>query len=441
MQLISSQVGARRPPVVNGLPIIGNILPLMHDSFGFFFAQSLRMGSAYQVRVLNKIFTVLAGREAQELMSANDGKLTSWKTWEGVISEFGGRKLVGMVDGEEHGRYRRVLRQGMSRATITNNLPTLFQVVQNALEEFEPGERIQVMPFLRRIVSTELGTLALGVPPGDYLKDFYTYWSTLLQVRLAKALPESKLQTPEYRQARARVEEMVQQIAAQARNGQIKGGESNLATDILHAMETDPDLFDEREMLFHLMIPYIAGLDTVANTLGFMLYHVLSDKTLLARVQTEIDQLFEGDTPGANDMRAMETLHATAMETMRLYPIAATLIRYASETFEFAGYQINKDERLMIIPAATHFDPQYFKDPTRFDPDRFLAPRSEHKQRGVYSPYMGASMAEVQVPLTLAALLHHARLEIDPSGHRLQRTYDPSLSPGKGFFLKLKSRP
>jgi cytochrome P450 len=315
------------------------------------------------------------------------------------------------------------------------------------LDAYQPGKRIQVMPFIRQLVSNELGTLSLGLPPGEYLKDFLVYWTTILQVRLVKQWHESKLQTPEYLHARARVEEMVRAIAEKAERGELKDGESNLATDILGAMETDPDLFTEREMLFNLMIPYIAGLDTVANTLGFMLYHVLADQALYERIQAEIDHALAGGELSANSLRDMETLHATAMEVLRYYPIAATLTRYAAEDFEFEGYHIHKGERLMVAPAATHFSPEYFKDPYKFDPDRFSPPRNEHKQKGVYSPYgagihtcMGASMAEVQVPLTLVALLRYARLEIDPPGYKVKRSYDPSLSPGKSFYLKLVER-
>jgi cytochrome P450 len=355
--------------------------------------------------------------------------------------------MVGMVGGEEHARYRRVLRQGMSRAMITNNIPTLFEIVKQGLDAYQPGTRIQVMPFMRQLVANELGTLSLGLPAGEYLKDFLVYWTTVLQVRLVKRSPESALQTPEYLHAKARVEEMVKAIADKAQRGELKDGESNLASDILRAMETDPDLFTEREMLFNLMIPYIAGLDTVANTLGFMLYHVLADPALLARIQAEMDHAFESGDLSANSLRQMETLHSTAMEVLRYYPIAATLTRYAAEDFEFAGYHIQKGERLMVAPAAAHFSPEYFKEPDRFDPDRFSPPRSEHKQKGVYSPYgagthtcMGASMAEVQVPLTLMALLRYAHLEIDPPGYKVKRVYDPSLSPGKGFYLKMVER-
>jgi cytochrome P450 len=419
----------------------------MRDPFAFFFAQYRKMGPAFQVKVLNKTFTVLAGKEAHELMTAHEEHVDSWQAWEGVITEFGGEKMVGMVGGEMHARYRRVLRQGMSRAMITNNIPTLFEIVKHGLDAYQPGDRIQVMPFMRQLVANQLGTLSLGLPAGEYLKDFLTYWTTVLQVRLIRALPESKLHTPEYLHAKARVEEMVKAIADKARRGELKNGESNLATDILNAMETDPDLFSEREMLFNMMIPYIAGLDTVANTLGFMIYHVLADAALRARIQAEIDHAFKQGDLSLNSLREMETLHSTAMEVLRYYPIAATLTRYAAEDFEFSGYHIRKGERLMVAPSAAHFSPQYFKEPDKFDPDRFSPPRSEHKQKGVYSPFgagthtcMGASMAEVQVPLTLMALLRYAHLEIDPPGYKVKRVYDPSLSPGKGFYLKMVER-
>lgn len=447
MEAVINAPARPRPPVIKGLPIVGNLFHLMRDPFAFFFAQYRKAGPAFQVKVLNQTFTVLAGKEAHELMTVNERHLDSWETWEGVINDFGGEKVVAMVGGEMHARYRRVLRQGMSRATITNNVPTLFEIVKHSLDAYQPGDRIQVMPFIRQLVSNELGTLSLGMPAGEYLPDFLTFWSTLLQVRLAKAWPESKLKTQKYLQAKARVEEMVKEIAEKARRGELKDGESNLATDILKAMETDPDLFSEREMLFNMMIPYIAGLDTVANTLGFMIYHVMADPALKARIQAEIDHAFEQGDFSINSLREMETLHSTAMEVMRYYPIAAPLTRYAAEDFEFAGYHIHKGERLMVMPAAAHFSPQYYKEPDKFDPDRFLPPRSEHKQKGVYSPYgagthtcMGASMAEVQVPLTLMALMRYARLEIDPPGYKVKRVYDPSLSPGKSFYLKMVER-
>src|SRR5690606_34618405 len=160
MEAVISAPARPRPPVVKGLPIVGNLFHLIRDACAFFFAQYRNAGPASQVKVLNQTFTGRAGKEAHELMTVNERHLDSWETWEGVINDFGGEKVVAMGGGERHARYRRVLRQGMSRATITNNVPTLFEIVKHSLDAYQPGDRIQVMPFIRQLVSNELGTLS-----------------------------------------------------------------------------------------------------------------------------------------------------------------------------------------------------------------------------------------------------------------------------------------
>jgi cytochrome P450 len=138
----------------------------------------------------------------------------------------------------------------------------------------------------------------------------------------------------------------------------------------------------------------------------------------------------------------MPVLHAVAMETMRLYPIAGLLPRTAARDFGFAGYTIRRGEPFLVATCATHFSPRFFPDPGRFDIGRFAEPRNEHKVRGVYAPFgagphtcLGAGLAEVQIVLTAATLLNAVDLAFDPPGYRLKKAYTPSLSP-KGLSVK-----
>ena len=86
---------------------------------------------------------------------------------------------------------------------------------------------------------------------------------------------------------------------------------------------------------------------------------------------------------------------------------------------------------------------RFYADPYKFDITRFSEPRLEHKKRGVFAPFgsgphtcLGAGLAEVQIMLVIATLLHHAELALDPANYRLKKAYLPSMTP-KGFGFSI----
>lgn len=187
---------------------------------------------------------------------------------------------------------------------------------------------------------------------------------------------------------------------------------------------------------------YFAGLDTVANVSSFMVYELLRQPDLLRRARAEAGAVF-AHTPTPEAFRDLPELHAAAMETMRLYPVAGLLLRTAAREFSVAGYPVHEGQPLLVATCATHFAPKFFPDPGRFDIGRFADPRNEHKVRGVYAPFgtgphtcLGAGLAEVQIVLTTATLLHAADLALDPPGYKLKKAYAPSLTP-KGLSVKV----
>src|SRR5260221_9635170 len=90
--------------------------------------------------------------------------------------------------------------------------------------------------------------------------------------------------------------------------------------------------------------PFLAGQDTVAGTSAFMLYAIISNPEIYARVQTEVDALFANGIPAATDFRNAEALHNTAIETMRRYPVAPFMPQHISQDFEYGGFRHQKSQ-------------------------------------------------------------------------------------------------
>ena len=66
--------------------------------------------------------------------------------------------------------------------------------------------------------------------------------------------------------------------------------------------------------------------------------------------------------------------YATINEVLRMnHPVPLNLLHRASESFELAGYTIPKDSELMTPMWSMNMDPDIWKDPEKFDPERHLS--------------------------------------------------------------------
>jgi cytochrome P450 len=133
-------------------------------------------------------------------------------------------------------------------------------------------------------------------------------------------------------------------------------------------------------------------------------------------------------------MRDLKFLHAAVLETMRYYTIANIPGRYAKTDFEFGGYRIKAGQKLMMHLNAASRDPQVFADPHSYTPERFMAPRNEHKQPGAMAPYgagahtcLGAGMAEALMALIIASFTTTGRLEIAPKDYEMKKFHSANL--------------
>ena len=311
-----------------------------------------------------------------------------------------------------------------------------------------PADRpMPAVPALQRIVTDQVGTLVAGVSPRPYNDDLVRYVHGLLSATL---VPGTYLRwSPRFRRASARVDKLYHEVI-ECHTGTMRerhGAEPDLIDDLLDLHDADPKFFPEADLKIAAMGPFVAALDTVAGTSAFMLYALLRNPDVLAKVREEADALLNGDVPAEQALREMDATHRAAMETMRMYPVTPMLIRTAANSFEFAGHRIPAGERLIIATAVPHYLPEYFPEPERFDIDRYTPERAEHKQPYVYAPFglgphrcLGNGFAEVQIAVTMATILHEVDLDLDRAAYNLKTTQFPMPAPAESFKVRVKGR-
>ncbi len=436
------------PPLVRGLPILGSSLELGSDSLAFFVKQYHEVGAIFRVRSLDRQFTVLAGVEANQFVNQVGTEFLSGKDfWQGFAKELGVEDLLVSLDGDRHQQQRRFLQPGYSRNAIINAFPETIQLIQTLTADLRSGQRLQVLPFFQQIVCEQLGMLLADCSPGEYCADLVKFLQTALNVIVVRQWPSFLLWQPSYKRAKQRVLELARHAIAKHRSSKIKHEKPNLIDDLIADSQQIQPMFSEAEMIAAAVGPYLAGIDTVANTCAFMLYALLKSPETMAKVRQEVDLLFQEGIPSAEQLRGMSALHGTAMETLRMYPVAPAIQRYAIADFSFKGSRVEAGTHMIVATTVPHFLPQFFPNPDCFDIDRFHPPRSEHKQSGAFAPFgvgahlcLGSGLAEVQIMLTMATLLDRFEFALESPNYTIQPISNPTLSPGNKFYVRVQAR-
>jgi cytochrome P450 len=440
------------PPRVSGIPLFGNALQMGKDPAKFFLDSYRKYGPVYRVQVLNNAYTVLAGVEAANFMGTREGRdsLRSKEFWQGLVDEWGATRTLTGEDGETHQKLRSVMRHGYSRESVRGRYNELVAITDSVIARDWPvGEMVPVLQSMQYIVTEQLGAMLTGTSPREYVADIRTAILYILNILVTRQRPKFMLKDPRYKRAKRRVNELGRQMITDyhATKATRDPARRNLVDDIMEAHERDPELIPANDLILSLTGPFVAGLDTVANTTSAFIYCVLKHPEVLARVQAEADALFAKGSIDEADLKNLPAIDGAIMESMRLYPIAVAQMRTATRDFEFRGHQIREGELLYIATSVPHFMEEHFPNPEKFDIDRYQKPRAEHLKPGVYSPYgrgthvcLGKTLAEDQMALSMARLFYLLDLKLEPADYELQRKTLPTPGPSMKFKVRVAGR-
>ncbi|EST31678.1 cytochrome P450 [Streptomyces roseochromogenus] len=175
----------------------------------------------------------------------------------------------------------------------------------------------------------------------------------------------------------ARIDAVALHAIEAARSGAAGPDGPGLLRVLTDAAAEHPEYTDQlvRDELVTLLV---AGHETTATTLTWL--YLLLDRYPDAREQA----LAAG---GEGSPQRRQAIQALVHETLRLYPSAWILPRYATEDDTLAGYAIEAGTDMLICPYLTHRDPELWPVPEDFDPRRFITPDGRPAHPGAYLPF------------------------------------------------------
>ncbi len=417
----------------------------------FFRDAHVRYGEAFQVKAPGRRMVVLAGLEANRWMGA-EGRdaLESGTFWKGLTGFLRAPHSIIALDGPDHMLLRRLYRDDLNARVVEQRADRVIELIHALMASREQGETFSCIHFTRQLVSLEVNLLLAdenSLEQWESINSVVEYFRWVTNTKVLGKWPNLALWLPRFRRLKRQATEFLERVEARVRKGQAKG----FLQSGLEAQKKHPELFTDGDLWAHFLLGYAAGVDTVGVTLAYALRELLRDQgLLLERIRAELDAACDengGRLPAPTELKALPDLMGTCYETLRLYPAAFGMGRHAVRDFEFAGYRIKKGTEVLVLTTGTHVDPEYFADPYRFDIERYRSPRNEHRRKHAYSPYgrgphvcLGAAMAELMLPLTLATLIRHYELSLARPDREYRTVYDPSTSLPEAFKLRYEGR-
>lgn len=205
-----------------------------------------------------------------------------------------------------------------------------------------------------------------------------------------------------------RAEEYLLKYSQRAVTNSRKNSEScrNIFSGLLYETEKDSSALSNMEVAIEAGNLIVAGSDTTAVTLTYLIWAILSRPSLRLQIEEELKGL--DDDYSEATLESLPILNATITETLRLYGAApGSLPRTAPEGgVTLSGFYIPAGTTVTTQSWTTHRDPALFPDPEKFDPSRWLPGVNEASEqaRMALSPFGAGSRTCLGIHLSYMEL-------------------------------------
>ena len=364
----------------------------------------------------------------------------------------------GMITSEDaqHRAQRQVAQPAFHRQRIQEYGAAIVDEAAGSRESWKAGEQrdiaIDMMHLSLKIVARTLFAADLQnevLELADAINRIMGLYNFLVMLPAAEWLVH--LRPPglaAFVKARKRIDAVVYRMIDVHRR---RGGNGGSLLDLMLAASSyesqSGDGPDAQQALRDQVITiFLAGYETVANALIWTWYLLSQNPDCERRCHEEVDSVLQGRLPTAEDVPCLRYLEMVMAESMRLYPPAWAMGRYARNDFQLGDFRLPARTTVLISQFVTHRDPRYFPDPLRFDPERFTAEAKSKRTKFTYFPFgagvrqcIGESFAWMEGVLVLATFMQKWRLRLVPN-HRVEPQPLITLRPKYGMRMQIEAR-
>jgi len=428
-------------PGPKGKPIIGNLfsldLPQLHNSIEEW---STEYGDVFRLNlgIFDQLIVTRPSMLQKIMRERPDGFMRSDKLNK-VIRE-GGVHGVFNAEGEDWKKHRPIVAKGLDVRHQKDFYPAIEPVLgrlyKKWCERADSGEPFIIQKDLLRFTVDVTASLAFGYSmntiekQGGAIQDQMEKVFPMIFKRINMPVPWYKLyrtkEDKEFDLAVAEMNRLVDEFIEAAKkrladHPEMRENPPSVIEAILVAAEEDEDFSDEN-VRGNLLTLLMAGEDTTALTLTWLIYLLSKEEEATSKIREEADAVL-GDKKWAenySDNGKMKYIEGAAFESMRFKPVAPVMLFQAMEDMDLEEVRIKKGQRILTQHRYASLKDENFSNANKFMPERWLkASRCPVHNTEAFSPFGGGprycpgrNLAILEVRMVMSMLLKNFDVEL-----------------------------
>jgi len=306
-----------------------------------------------------------------------------------------------VADGAPHRRMRRTIMPPLHRRLVERHGESTREHVRRAVAEWPVGRAFSPRPTMHLISLKIILDITFGAPD-ELASEIVRVFSEEIYQDLGSWSAWTR-----FVRYQPRFRELIAERIKQKRTASEASG-TTLFDALVQARDDAANVLGDDEIQDHIFTMLVAGVDPTALALSWALYWIHEDPGVLSRLREEIDGL--GSDAGPERIAQLPYLAAVCLETLRMYPIAATPTgRKLVAPADIQGRLYPPGVTLLPCPHIVHRRVDLYPEPARFRPERFLERQYASHE---YFPFgggartcVGASLAPLELKIALAEIV------------------------------------
>ncbi|MFE0358094.1 cytochrome P450 [Streptomyces nigra] len=405
------------PPARGRLPVIGHALQFVRGPLRVL--QDLRGQGDIVALHLGKlpIYVVNSPQLLHDVLVTDAGSYTKGRMYDKTRPVVGNG--IATSEGAFHHRQRRLITPAFHRPRLRGYSEAMREQAESVIASWKPGQRIAVDRVMHEMsVGTTVRTLfGTDIDSGTIAEIDSCVGVFLQQVIVRTVMPNfiERLPLPGTRRfeaARERLKAIVDTILDE----RLRSSEErdDLLSLLIAARDEETGEPMSRQQIHDEVITMVvAGADSTAYTLSWLLYELGRNPTVEARLHDELDTVLDGRPVTFDDLPRLPYTQRLIQETLRLHSVSWIQMRRTIAPVRLGATHLPAGAEILFSATTMHRDPDLYPDPLRFDPDRWLSP----PRREAFQPFSagprkcpGDHFSLTQLAINLATIAASWRL-------------------------------
>ncbi|MGQ0508617.1 MAG: cytochrome P450 [Myxococcaceae bacterium] len=352
------------PIAPGGVPLLGHI-PALITHLPAVMEGGQALGDFFWLNLGGSNWLLTSGNE--EIFNAFRNRETSSDELPRIAKDLITGTLL-ELDGPMHKRIRSVMNGPFTPAGLTANGAgeVIAEVVKRRISRWSNAQKVNLYEDTREIAIDVIFRM-IGIPSFNLAQ-----WRVAFEdsIKTVFALPIDVVGSS-MRKGRLASEWLSAQLGDVVREARSRPEEATLLSGLIHGKDEDGVALNDAELIANLKVLALAGHETTASTMAWMLLALGERPELWSRLVKE-SLAAAGPPMNPEQLKQVPLAEALFREALRLYPPVPLDVRRVAKPMSMLGKELPVNTKLGVGIRLLSKNATRYPEPDAFNPDRWL---------------------------------------------------------------------